>query len=203
MHESITKRTDISYEILLVDKTPRNWAKKAVESVSDLLIDHAHCERKAAQSAMTLIYRYPHLHFVNELSRLIREEMVHFEQVLRFLKLYNIKFRSLKPSGYGQFLASLVNIDNQYLINHLIINGIIEARSCERMGAFSEFVNPELSTFYKKLHDAERRHCSMYIDFAQSLSKESIDWRIKEFAIKESEWLSQSSRLIRFHSPHG
>jgi len=192
------------YNDVLFDATPPSWASRVTQDLELLLIDHAHCERKAAQTAMTLIYRFPEQPFVSSLSKLVREEMVHFEQVIKHLKRRKKTYRSLKPSEYGAFMGKMINKDpKHFLIDTLIIAAIIEARSCERMAMISDYLDGDLKRFYQRLHDAEKRHCIQYLHFAQQCSIESIQSKINEFSQQESHWLNQKSHLVRFHSPHG
>jgi tRNA-(ms[2]io[6]A)-hydroxylase len=84
---------DISADIapvlsFLACQTPKVWCEYAADHLDVLLVDHAHCEKKAASKAMQLIYRYPyHYELIQQLSKLIREEMRYFEQVLKILTL--------------------------------------------------------------------------------------------------------------------
>src|SRR6056300_1387652 len=101
--------TIVDYKDVLSVSTNDLWLQKAVNNLDLLLIDHAHCERKAAQNAMTLIFKFPNLpNMVTKLSKIVREEMVHFERVLRFLKQRKITFRGLKSGGYATHLATCV-----------------------------------------------------------------------------------------------
>ena len=90
---------------ILACATPNTWIEKALQHPEILLIDHAHCEKKAASTALALIYRYPEQHeLVARLSRLAREELRHFEQVLKIMHQRNITFQHLAPARYAQGL---------------------------------------------------------------------------------------------------
>ena len=133
--------TVVDYKDVLKTQTADIWLQKAVKNTDLLLIDHAHCERKAAQNAMTLIFKFPNLtNIVTKLSKIVREEMVHFEKILSFLKQKNISFRGLKSGGYATFLAKHICIDDptKRLVDQLLIASIIEARSCERLGLLAK-----------------------------------------------------------------
>lgn len=103
MIQSITEKLDLQpIHNFLAGPTPDSWVEKALKSLDILLIDHAHCEKKAASSALNLIYRYadkPEL--LDKMSRLAREELRHFEQVLKLMRKHNIEYRHLSPGGYA------------------------------------------------------------------------------------------------------
>ena len=89
---------------ILHSQTPKKWLRKALESQEILLIDHAHCEKKAATTAISLIHRYPDKNLAKKLSPLAREELLHFEQVLRVIKKEGYKYRNIRPGAYAKTL---------------------------------------------------------------------------------------------------
>ncbi len=186
----------------LLCRTPDEWVKAALEHPEIILIDHAANELKAAQSAMTLISRNPlSLDILNKMSRLAREELVHFEQVLKILKTRDINYIPLKASGYAYKLAKHVRPDNKgKLVDSLIIGSIIEARSCERFEKISSHLDEELEKFYLSLLKSESRHFQDYLDLAHKYSEEPIEERVKFFLEIERDSILLPDNLIRLHS---
>ncbi len=185
--------------------TPQAWLEYALSDLETLLIDHAHCEKKAAATAVKLMFRYPeHIDLLKKLSQLIREEVLHFEQVLEFIEQQNIKYRAIKPSRYAAGLHQFVSKDEpQRLIDGLIIGGIIEARSCERFHALVPYLKdtyPDLAKYYRFLLKSESRHFMDYIDLAKQYASEPIDERLEFFLAKEKELIESPDPLFRFHS---
>jgi tRNA 2-(methylsulfanyl)-N6-isopentenyladenosine37 hydroxylase len=188
--------------------TPIAWCEEAFKRLDILLIDHAHCERKAAASAIQLISKNPHhLNLIELLSPIAREELLHFEKVLKLLKYKKIKLQALSPAEYGKQLNSLrANHDNQVrLCDDLIIGAIIEARSCERFYALLPFLEqePEIHRFYAHLAQAEQRHFEIYLDLAKDMHH-FTDERLQMFIEKEKELILSTEPIFRFHSgiPH-
>ena len=155
-------------------ETPASWIEKALADIPTLLIDHAHCERKAASTALSLLHR--HIQYSNvcyRLSRLAREEMRHFEQVHRLMTKRGITYKPLTASRYAKTLHDLVRpSDPGLLLDQLLIAAIIEARSCERFAAIAPHLDETLTKFYMGLLASEARHYSMYVDLAQRISRE-------------------------------
>jgi tRNA-(ms[2]io[6]A)-hydroxylase len=183
--------------------TPEAWIKKAIAEQDLLLLDHAHCEKKAATTALTLIGRYPqHTDLVEKLSRLAREELRHFEQVLSFLKKRNIDFVNITASRYASGLFKHARTHEPVkLIDTLIIGAFVEARSCERFGAIAPHLRADLSKFYFGLLAAEARHYEQYISFARKFSDRDISDRIEFFGAIEHELIAtEDASELRFHS---
>lgn len=209
-HNLAEKRTEKSVDItpiqqFLYCETPKAWLEHALTDLEMLLIDHAHCEQKAAATAIKLMFSYPErVELLKKLSQLVREEVLHFEQVLEFIEQQGIKYRGIKPSRYAAGLHQLASKDDpQRLIDSLIIGGIIEARSCERFHALVPYLKesqPELAKYYRFLLKSESRHFMDYIDLAKQYSKSSIDERLDFFLQKEKELIETPDPMFRFHS---
>ena len=195
--------TDISpiFEFLKCP-TPEAWISRALEELPLILIDHAANELKAAQSAMTLISKNPtKLDLLNKMSRLAREELVHFEQVLKILKKRNIDYRPIKASRYAASMASHIRKpQRQNFVDTLIVGSIIEARSCERFHALAPHLDHELQKFYLSLLKSEARHFEDYLALASSYAEEPIDERVELFLDLEKEAICTPDPLFRFHS---
>ncbi|CDZ78281.1 tRNA-(MS[2]IO[6]A)-hydroxylase (MiaE) [Legionella massiliensis] len=183
--------------------TPEPWLAAAVTNIPTLLIDHAHCERKAAATAINFISKYPEkTELVDVMSPLAREELLHFEKVKDLMRSQNISFGPLQPSDYAQKLHSLVPRNNgkERLRDQLIIGAIIEARSCERFNAIiPRLADSQLSKFYASLVKSEARHFQDYLHLAK-LYGGDIDERIKFFIKAENTLINSEDKLFRFHS---
>ncbi|AOE49328.1 tRNA-(ms[2]io[6]A)-hydroxylase [Kangiella sediminilitoris] len=200
------KAVDISpIREFLYCETPKAWLEHALNNMELLLIDHAHCEKKAAATAVKLMFRYPEqIDLLKKLSQLIREEVLHFEQVLEFIEQQGIKYRAIKPSRYAAGLHQFVSKDEpQRFIDGLIIGGIIEARSCERFHALVPYLKdayPDLAKYYRFLLKSESRHFMDYLELARQNADSSIDERLDFFLQKEQELIESPDPLFRFHS---
>ncbi|MFK7862752.1 MAG: tRNA-(ms[2]io[6]A)-hydroxylase [Pseudohongiellaceae bacterium] len=183
-------------------ETPDAWVEAALNNLDILLIDHANCEKKAAATAMNLMYRHtakPDL--LKKMSQLAREELLHFEQVVDILKSRNIHYIRLSPSRYASELRALVSKDEPAsLIDTLITGALIEARSCERFAKIAPRLDAELQKFYKSLLKSESRHFEDYLALASRYSKSDIEDRVASFAAKEAELITSPDSEFRFHS---
>ena len=182
--------------------TPDSWIDAAKDNQDRLLIDHANCEKKAAASAMNLMYRYTtRSELLNKMSQLAREELLHFQQVVEILASREIKYVRLGPSRYAAGLRNLFAGDeHQYLIDTLISGAFIEARSCERFAKLVPHLDQELAKFYTSLLKSEARHFKDYLELAELYSEEDIGERVEEFRQRENELISTPDEIFRFHS---
>jgi tRNA-(ms[2]io[6]A)-hydroxylase len=184
-------------------KTPKPWLNYAAAHIPLLLIDHAHCERKAAATAINFMSKYPERkELVDLMSPLAREELLHFEKVVTLMTQRGISFGPLQPSNYGTTLHKLVTsrVGVERLGDQLIIGAIIEARSCERFHALIPYLeDKELAKFYATLIKSEARHFENYIHLAK-LYGGSIDQRLQEFLTIENKFILSTDTVFRFHS---
>lgn len=188
--------------------TPQEWLVDAPANLEILIIDHANCEKKAASTALSLLYRYtdkPDL--LNKLSQLAREELLHFEQVMDIMKERGIPYKSVSAANYAQGLhAKQRKTEPHRLIDTLIIGAFIEARSCERFHSLISFVDAELGKYYAYLLKSESRHFLDYLALAQQYSDEAglpqdeLDKRIAYFRTLETALILTPSTQYRFHS---
>ena len=193
--------TDI--QAFLPCATPDRWIGNALENQSLMLIDHANCEKKAASTALSLINRYTYnFELLNKMSRLAREEMRHFEQVIALMKRRKIPYEHVSASRYAAGLRDLVRRDDPAkLIDVLIIGAFIEARSCERFALLAPHLDAELETFYLSLLKSEARHYQDYLTLAKTVAgEESIEDRIELIAERERELIESADTQFRFHS---
>lgn len=148
------------------------WLAQVDENLEEILIDHAHCERKAATTALNLMNSYvDDLELSREMTRIVEEELEHYWMVIDLLQRRGIAFRTLRPGPYGRRLNALVRSgEPQRAIDRLLIAGLIEARSCERFSLLRDQMaprDPELADFYGGLFESEARHAATYVRLAE------------------------------------
>ncbi|MDX5979527.1 tRNA-(ms[2]io[6]A)-hydroxylase [Vreelandella alkaliphila] len=186
----------------LACSTPDAWLQWALDNPEILLIDHAQCEKKAASTAMSLLYRYvdqPLL--LSKMSQLAREELLHFEQVVGLMEKRGVAYSHLTASRYAEGLRKHVRSnDPDRLIDVLIIGALIEARSCERFARLIPYLDEELAKFYRTLVKSEGRHFEDYLLLARQQTSASIDDRIAFFVAREAELITSPDTTFRFHS---
>jgi tRNA-(ms[2]io[6]A)-hydroxylase len=188
----------------LASQTEPGWAAALRPHVTELLIDHAHCEKKAASTAVNLIFRYqPLVELMAPLSALAREELAHFELVLELLAERGETFAPRSPSPYASALYSAVRPEEPHrLLDTLLVCSLIEARSCERMRLLSEGLeDPQLVSLYGGLLASEARHHTTYVDLAVArFGRSDTEQRLGELAQHEAQILVQMPREPRMHS---
>ena len=190
-------------ENFLPCKTPDAWVDEALKQQDILLIDHANCEKKAASTALNLIYRYvDDFELLNKMSRLAREEMRHFEQVIAIMAARGIEYRNLNASRYAAGLRKVIRThEPARLVDTLIVGAFIEARSCERFAKLAPFLDDELKQFYLSLLRSEGRHYRDYLSLARKAAgSTSIDERISVIREKERELIEMPDSEFHFHS---
>jgi tRNA 2-(methylsulfanyl)-N6-isopentenyladenosine37 hydroxylase len=183
--------------------TPRAWVDAALSDLPTLLIDHANCEKKAASTALALIFAYPEDRPLNvALSRLAREELKHFEQVERLMKKLDVPHRRLKPGRYAGELRKLVRThEPKRKLDLMIVHALIEARSCERFRLLAKRLPAEARDLYQQLERSEARHFELYLQFAQrEFAIEEVAARLELIAAREAELATAPDRELRFHS---
>jgi len=183
--------------------TPRAWVDWALQNPEVLLVDHANCEKKAASTALNLLYRYVgHHDLLNKLSRLAREELRHFEQVIAIMEARGIDYSQLSASRYAAGLRDLVrNAEPGRLVDTLLVGAIIEARSCERFAALAPELDDELAVFYNSLLKSEARHFKDYLVLARRLSSDAeVEERLPVLLARERELVESPDVEFRFHS---
>ncbi|WP_305967335.1 tRNA-(ms[2]io[6]A)-hydroxylase [Marinobacter salsuginis] len=183
-------------------RTPQQWIDDALANQDLMLIDHAHCEKKAASTALSLMYRYvDNTDLLNKMSRLAREELRHFEQVLAIMKKRGVEYCHLTPARYAAGLRQAVRTEDPgRLVDVLIVGAIIEARSCERFAALAPFLDEKLADFYTSLLKSEARHYQDYLSLAEQAAGEPIEARVAEFLALEKALVEEPDTEFRFHS---
>ena len=205
----ITKlRTPIKVDLSAVydflgSRTAQAWVDAAIIDLPLIIQDHANCEKKAAGTAMNLLFRYEFSYDLQrKLAQLIREEMLHYEQVLGIMNERAQEWRYLSAGRYAKGLLKHKRThEPAAMVDVLIIGAFIEARSCERFAALAEVINDQrLAKYYRYLLKSESRHFEDYLALARSLSDDSIDERVAFFKEVEADLISSPDTELRFHS---
>lgn len=200
----------------LETRTPSEWCDLALADIDTLLLDHATLELKAAHQAQQLIWRYGadraglfpdadvQVDLLQQMSRLAREELRHFEQVLDIIEARGLRYSPLPASGYAAALHEhMRSAEPDRLIDTLIIGALIEARSCERFHVLTkplEAPEPELARFYRSLLRSEARHFTNYLELAKRVGGSAVAGRIDELRALEGQLMFIDSPVLRFHS---
>jgi tRNA-(ms[2]io[6]A)-hydroxylase len=197
-------------EQILLAATPDSWVTAAAERWQELLVDHLGCEKKAASTALALIFAYPQDAPLSlALSRLAREELRHFEQVQGLMMELQVPFARAKPGRYAGGLRAVSNTTEPHRKLDLLLTGaLIEARSAERFAKLAPRLPAPLDRFYAQLQRSEARHFQLYLRLAIQVAHEGgLDWsaRLAVLARREAELATQPDEQFRFHSgaPHG
>ncbi|MDB4837615.1 tRNA-(ms[2]io[6]A)-hydroxylase [Marinomonas sp.] len=183
-------------------QSPTTWIEWALNNQTLLLVDHAHCEKKAASTAMSLMYRYVDRdNLLHKMSRLAREELLHFEQVHKIMRKRDVAYEHLSASRYADGLRKHIRThEPARLVDTMIIGAFVEARSCERFAALAPHLDEELSKFYISLLKSEARHFEDYLELAKEYSDEPIDDRIEFFRELEHKLITEPDTEFRMHS---
>lgn len=191
-------------------QTPNAWLDEAINNLNILMQDHANCEKKAASTAMNLMFRYsffPDLQV--KLAQLVREEMLHYEQVLELMAKRGQKWDGLSAGRYaGGLRKEIRTYEPEALIDVLVVGAFVEARSCERFHALAPRVDEELGRYYRYLLKSESRHFEDYLALALDVAKtakmknpkEDIQQRIEHIREVEKNLILTPDDTFRFHS---
>ena len=188
----------------LKQPTRWEWVEQALTHLNIILLDHSHCERKAAGVALNLMFRYPsNTQLVRQLTAIAREELEHFELVNQWLERRGVPLAPLSAPPYGGGLTALVRrTEPERLLDSLLVSGLIEARSHERLGLLATHCpDRELAEFYGSLMASEARHYGVYWVLADTyFERDVVKARLEELAIQESELLATLHPEPRIHS---
>ncbi|MEM7098348.1 MAG: tRNA-(ms[2]io[6]A)-hydroxylase [Pseudomonadota bacterium] len=183
--------------------SPEAWVSAAVENIDLLLVDHANCEKKAASTAIGMTYRYvEHTPLLQTMSRLAREELRHFEQVVDLMTQLNVPYRQLSAARYASTLHGLVRSkEPERLVDCLILGAVVEARSCERFIALLPHIPEPIRKLYAALVNSEARHYQDYLSMAKDYA-EGVDLtaRVEQFLVMDAELICSPDKEFRFHS---
>lgn len=190
----------------LGNRTPQAWVDAALTNLTVLLIDHAQCEKKAASAAMSMMYKYvDRRELLSKMSKLAREELVHFDQVLKLMDERGIQYTHLTAGRYAGALHEIIRkSEPEKLVDRLILGAFVEARSCERFAALvPELFNrgdEVLGRFYYSLLKSEARHYKDYLTLARQYSETDITDRVAAFRELEASLIELPDDTFRFHS---
>ena len=188
----------------LHSNTSQRWLAQVDDNLEEILVDHAHCEKKAAGTAMNLLFAYVEFEELSrEMVEIVNEELEHFTMVLDLLSSRGIKFRKIIPGSYGRKLHNLIRKgEPERAIDRFSIAGLIEARSCERFGLLRQHVkDKELAAFYGGLFESEARHHSTYLRLARLFADDAtVLARLDKLAAAEAAIVKKGDPLPRMHS---
>lgn len=190
----------------LGNRTPQAWVDAALENLPVLLIDHAQCEKKAASAAMSMMYKYvDRRELLSKMSKLAREELVHFDQVLKLMDDRGIQYTHLTAGRYAGALHEIIRkSEPEKLVDRLILGAFVEARSCERFAALVPELcqrgDEVLGRFYYSLLKSEARHYKDYLALARQYSEPEITDRVIAFRELEASLIELPDDTFRFHS---
>jgi tRNA-(ms[2]io[6]A)-hydroxylase len=182
--------------------TPETWVAAAVERWREMLVDHANCEKKAASTAIALMFAYPEDHaLAMALSRLAREELRHFEQVQKMMLTLGVEVERQQPGRYASGLRSVIRTSEPGRKLDLLLSGaLIEARSSERFRLLSGRLQQPLGGFYASLERSEARHFELYVNLARAEAPDQWQERLGPLAEREAELATAADPVFRFHS---
>ncbi len=190
--------------MIVVAPSSDAWVRAACAEVGTLLIDHAHCEKRAASTAVRYLFKYPDWPaLVGAMSRLAREELVHFERVLKELEARGVPFRGLPSANYAAALFELVRSEDARArkVDELLCCALIEARSHERFVRLAAAVDDaRLARFYDELAEAEARHGEIYVELAAEAAGADVQARLDELAAAEAEIVARPGQPTRMHA---
>lgn len=188
----------------LAEPTDDGWYERVRDHLDTILIDHAHLEKRAASTALSMIFRYTgRAGLARQLSAVVQEEMDHFSRMLDVLEARGVELIRLDPAPYASKLVKAVRTDEpNTFLDKLLVAGLIEARSCERFAILSEQVEDKaLAAFYRELFETEAMHYTLYTNLARDhFSKAVVKERLKELAMVEVEALRAGGDTPRLHS---
>ena len=188
---------------VLAAPTPRSWVECVLADLPALLADHAHCEHKAAATALSLVAKYPDdAPLVTSMIHLAQEEISHFERIVDVLRARGWPLGSIAADGYVRDLLRLGRKDEPaHRIDRLLLLGLVEARSAERFTLLATAIDdPELSTLYRELAFPEAGHHQLFVSLACHVQpRELVLERLRELALLEAEVMLRTPLAPRMH----
>mgnify|MGYP000020582694 CR=1 FL=1 len=193
-------------DFLLVD-SPEEWFQVASDHLPELLMDHANCEKKAASTALSMMYRYVQFpELLKKMSSLAREELRHFEQVLELMAQQGVVYEQINSARYAQGLHQHVSKNEpRRLVDLLICGAVVEARSCERFAGLAAVLPGDIGALYGSLLNSEARHFQDYLQMARQANEqiggyEDLAARVNEFLAVDAQLVTSDDDQFRFHS---
>ncbi len=193
-------------DAMLAAPTSPRWVELACARLPELLQDHADAEKKAASTAISLMFQYADdTELAGQLSRLAREELRHFEQVAKLMHSLGIEPQRRRAGRYAAGLrAATARSEPRRKLDVLLIGALIEGRSCERFRLLAPALPAPVADLYRTLERAEARHYELYLRFAdaEQRARPALDWRTRlaELAAVEAELATAPDDAFCFHS---
>ncbi|HET6585439.1 MAG TPA: tRNA isopentenyl-2-thiomethyl-A-37 hydroxylase MiaE [Nannocystaceae bacterium] len=199
----------------LGSRTDPSWGDRALAHLDDVLLDHAHCEKRAASTAIGLVFRYPqHPLLALPLARLAREELEHFERVVGHVRRRGRDFGRSTASPYAAALVGgIATSEPVRAVETLLACALIEARSCDRMQSLAHAfdrarragaeIDEDLRELYHDLLACEARHHHEYVELARELgvlARADVDSRLERLAAHEARVIADAPTLARLHA---
>jgi len=190
--------------LCLLNHTRPEWVDIAAADINSLLIDHAHCEKKAATNALSIIKLYPqHENIVREMLTIMKEEWDHFEQVYNLIRNQGAHLTKDRGNEYAKRLSDHIRKDEpQRMLDLLLVDALIEARSCERFSllAACPSIPAELRSFYKELFASEASHYTTFTELARAhFPSDIVKHRLHELAMIEASIIDTLGNLPTMH----
>ena len=187
---------------ILLAPTPLAWVADALAQRDALLLDHANCEKKAASTALALMFAYPEdVPLSLALAQLAREELRHYAQVTRAMRALGVPFVRTRPGRYALELRRAVRSgEPERKLDLLLVSALIEARSAERFGLLAPQLAAPLARLYANLGSAEARHFELYLGFARACAPHEWQARLRQLAAREAQLATTPDGALRFHS---
>jgi tRNA-(ms[2]io[6]A)-hydroxylase len=187
---------------ILLAPTPLAWVADALAQRDALLLDHANCEKKAASTALALMFAYPEdVPLSLALAQLAREELRHYAQVTRAMRALGVPFVRTRPGRYALELRRAVRSGEPgRKLDLLLVSALIEARSAERFGLLAPQLAAPLARLYANLGSAEARHFELYLGFARACAPHEWQARLRQLAAREAQLATTPDGALRFHS---
>ena len=185
--------------------TDPRWVNIAERNIEEILIDHAHCELKAASTANSLIMSFPEYDdLVKEMVPLVKEEMTHFKLVHKRILDLGLHLGPDRKDYYVNKLLSFFpkgGSRTTQLVHRLLYAALIEARSCERFRLFSEHIqDEELAKFYRDLMISEANHYTLFLNFARKYgNREEVDQKWQDLLAYEAEIMKNLGKEASIH----
>jgi tRNA-(ms[2]io[6]A)-hydroxylase len=182
--------------------TDPRWTDIAQKNIHDILVDHAYCEQKAASSCISLIVQYPDRgKLVDMLTPVVKEEWEHFERVIAELRKRNLPLGPQRKDEYVEALSRFVKKGGsreQHLVEKLLMNALIEARSCERFKIlWKNIQDKDLAEFYHELMISEAGHYKNFLALAKEYYPED---RVLQ---RWQEWLEHEAHVMKILEVRG
>jgi tRNA-(ms[2]io[6]A)-hydroxylase len=188
----------------LAEPTDEQWFDRIEPHLDTILVDHTHLEKRAASTALSMIFKYTGREGLPAvLSEIVREEMEHFSEMLRVLDDEGVEFRKIEPAPYARQLVSEIRSNEPArLLDTLLVAALIEARSCERFKILSTRIDrPRIADYYAQLFESEARHYTVYTDLARRyFDEDEVVDRLDELARAEVDALKAGQDSPRLHS---